>query len=84
MLRNLLFRFPQRSAAVARERTSSMLYMDRLDCPPETMKYLRHDMRKVIERYLNTENADISIRMDIKRELKQGVKNVKTIQIERL
>ena len=48
------------------------------------MKYLKRDMKKVIEKYLNTENADISIRMDIKREIKQGVKDVKTIQIERL
>lgn len=83
-MRRFLFHLPQRSAAVARERTASMLYMDRLDCPPDTMRYLQQDMKKVIEKYLNTENADISIRMDIKRELKQGVKNVKTIQIERL
>ena len=83
-MKNPLFHFPQKSAAVARERTSFVLSMDRLDCPPDTVKYLRRDMRKVIERYLNIENADVSIRMEIKRELKQGVNNVKSIQIERL
>lgn len=50
----------------------------------DTVKYLKRDIRKVIEKYLNIENADVSIRMDIKREVKQGVKDVKTIQIERL
>ena len=58
--------------------------MDRLDCPADTMKYLKRDMKRVIEKYLNIENADVFIRMDIKREVKQGVKDVKTIQIERL
>lgn len=48
------------------------------------MKYLKRDMKRVIEKYLNIENADVFIRMDIKREVKQGVKDVKTIQIERL
>ena len=52
--------------------------------PEDTVKYLKRDIRKVIEKYLNIENADVSIRMDIKREVKQGVKDVKTIQIERL
>lgn len=79
-----LLGLPPRSAAVARERMTTMLYMDRLDCTPDTMKLLQRDMKRVIEKYLNTEKADISIRMDIKREYKQGVKNVKTIQIERL
>ena len=50
----------------------------------DTVKYLKRDIRKVIEKYLNIENADVSIRMDIKREVRQGVKDVKTIQIERL
>lgn len=84
MVGRFLFFFPTRSAAIARQRVSSMLYMDRLDCPEDTLQHLQHDIRKVIEKYLNIEKADISIRMDIKRESKQGVKNVKTIQIERL
>ena len=83
-MKRFLLWFPQKSAVLARERTAAVLYMDRLDCPADTMKYLKRDMKKVIEKYLNTENADISIRMDIKREIKQGVKDVKTIQIERL
>ena len=83
-MKRFFFWFPQKSAVLARERTASILYMDRLDCPADTMNYLKRDMKKVIEKYLNTENADISIRMDIKREIKQGVKDVKTIQIERL
>ena len=83
MIRFLLW-FPQKSAVLARERTAAVLYMDRLDCPADTMKYLKRDMKRVIEKYLNIENADVFIRMDIKREVKQGVKDVKTIQIERL
>ena len=83
MKRYLLW-FPQKSAVLARERTAAVLYMDRLDCPADTMKYLKRDMKRVIEKYLNIENADVFIRMDIKREVKQGVKDVKTIQIERL
>lgn len=79
-----LFGLPGRSARVARERTVSMLYADRLDCPADTLQLLQRDMKKVIEKYLNIEKADISIRMDIKRECRQGVKHVKTIQIKRL
>jgi len=83
-LKRFLLWFPQKSAVLARERTAAVLYMDRLDCPADTMKYLKRDMKRVIEKYLNIENADVFIRMDIKREVKQGVKDVKTIQIERL
>ena len=83
-MQRFLFCFPQRSAVLARQRMDSILYMDRLDWPEDTVKYLKRDIRKVIEKYLNIENADVSIRMDIKREVKQGVKDVKTIQIERL
>lgn len=83
-MKRFLLWFPQKSAVLARERTAAVLYMDRLDCPADTMKYLKRDMKRVIEKYLNIENADVFIRMDIKREVKQGVKNVKTIQIERL
>ena len=80
-MKRFLLWFPQKSAVLARERTAAVLYMDRLDCPADTMKC---DMKRVIEKYLNIENADVFIRMDIKREVKQGVKDVKTIQIERL
>lgn len=83
-MKRFLFCIPVKSAAVARERVTSMLYMDRLDCPPDTMKHLQKDMKKVIEKYLDIEKADVSVRMEIKREQKQGVKNVKTIQIKRL
>ncbi len=83
-MKRFLLWFPQKSAVLARERTAAILYMDRLDCPADTMKYLKRDMKRVIEKYLNIENADVFIRMDIKREVKQGVKDVKTIQIERL
>ena len=83
-MKRFLFCFPQRSAVLARQRMASILYMDRLDCQEDTVKYLKRDIRKVIEKYLNIENADVSIRMDIKREVRQGVKDVKTIQIERL
>ena len=72
-MKRFLFCFPQRSAVLARQRMASILYMDRLDCPEDTVKYLKRDIRKVIEKYL-----------DIKREVRQGVKDVKTIQIERL
>ena len=83
-MKRFLLWFPQKSAVLARERTAAVLYMDRLDCPADTMKYLKRDMKRVIEKYLNIENADVFIRMDIKREVKQGDKDVKTIQIERL
>ncbi len=83
-MKRFLLWFPQKSAVLARERTAAVLYMDRLDCPADTMKYLKRDMKRVIEKYLNIENADVFIRMDIKKEVKQGVKDVKTIQIERL
>ena len=83
-MKRFLFCFPQRSAVLARQRMASFLYMDRLDCPDDSVKYLRRVIRKVIEKLLYIENADVSIRMDIKREVRQGVKDVKTIQIERL
>ena len=69
-MKRFLFCFPQRSAVLARQRMASILYMDRLDCPEDTVKYLKRDIRKVIEKYLNIENADVSIRMDIKKRSK--------------
>lgn len=57
-MKRFLFCFPQRSAVLARQRMASILYMDRLDCPEDTVKYLKRDIRKVIrKRYLNIENA---------------------------
>lgn len=61
---------------------ASILYMDRLDCPEDTVKYLKRDIRKVIEKYLNIENADVSIRMDIKREVKQGLKMLRQYKLK--
>lgn len=58
--------------------------MDRLDCPEDTVKYLKRDIRKVIEKYLNIENADVSIRIGYQKRSKARGKDVKTIQIERL
>ena len=56
--------------------------MDRLDCPEDTVKYLKRDIRKVIEKYLNIENADVSIRMDIKREVRQGLKMLRQYKLK--
>ena len=83
-MKRFLFCFPQRSAVLARQRMASILYMDRLDCPEDTVKYLKRDIRKVIEKYQDIEDADVNMRSDIKIEVRQGVKDVKTIQIERL
>ena len=82
-MKRFLFCFPQRSAVLARQRMASILYMDRLDCPEDTVKYLKRDIRKVIEKYLNIENADVSIKGNVCTLSFCNRKNIQLIHTDR-
>ena len=62
------------SRAIAKERLETMLFADRLNCSPEMVDQMKHDMAAVMEKY----------QLDIAAHIRQGGKHVKTIQIKGL
>ena len=71
-----------RSGAVARARAELMIASDRLDCSQEELQQMRKEIVNILSRYLNLDSDRFEVRMDIVYEIKQGVQDVKTIQIK--
>ncbi|MDO5422812.1 MAG: cell division topological specificity factor MinE [Eubacteriales bacterium] len=74
----------QTSGSIARDRLETVLMADRLNCSPETVEQMKHDIYAVMEKYLACDQFDISIHLDIAARVEQGGKHVKTIQIKGL
>ena len=55
---------------------------DRLDCSQEELRQMRKEIVNILSRYLNLDSDRFEVRMDIVYEIKQGVQDVKTIQIK--
>ncbi len=72
------------SRAIAKERLETMLFADRLNCSPEMVDQMKHDMAAVMEKYLDSGQTDLTIQLDIAAHIRQGGKHVKTIQIKGL
>jgi len=73
------------SSGVARDRLKVVLLSDRMNCSPEIVKLIKRDIVRVLGKYLEIDNTlNVEVRLDITREIEQGVKNVKTIQIKGL
>ena len=71
-----------RSGAVARARAELTISSDRLDCSQEELRQMRKEIVNILSRYLNLDSDRFEVRMDIVYEIKQGVQDVKTIQIK--
>ena len=71
-----------RSGAVARARAELTIASDRLDCSQEELRQIRKEIVNILSRYLNLDSDRFEVRMDIVYEIKQGVQDVKTIQIK--
>ena len=71
-----------RSGAVARARAELTIDSDRLDCSQEELRQMRKEIVNILSRYLNLDSDRFEVRMDIVYEIKQGVQDVKTIQIK--
>ena len=71
-----------RSGAVAWARAELTIASDRLDCSQEELRQMRKEIVNILSRYLNLDSDRFEVRMDIVYEIKQGVQDVKTIQIK--
>ncbi|MDO4522874.1 MAG: cell division topological specificity factor MinE [Eubacteriales bacterium] len=72
------------SGEVARDRLELLLLAEKMKSSPELMLQMKREIQRVLEKYLNLEHTEISIQMDIRGEIKQGMEHVKTIQIKGL
>lgn len=78
------FRHRENSCKVAKERLSTLVLSDRLNCTPEMVELMKQDILSVMEKYLEIDRARITIHLEITTNEEQGVKNAKTIQIKGL
>lgn len=80
------FRFGPRdnSRKVAKERLSTVVLADRLNCTPEMVEMMKHDILHVMEKYLEIDRTRMTIHLEIITNEEQGVKHAKTIQIKGL
>ncbi len=76
--------FHKNSGNIARERLKGVVLADRFDCTPETAQKIQKDISEVLMKYLELDHVTIKIQLELSREVGQGVKHVKTIQIKRL
>lgn len=76
--------FNKSSGVIARDRLKTVVLSDRLNCSPEITMQIKRDIKHVLSKYLELENADIKIHLDITTDVGQGVRNAKTIQIKGL
>lgn len=77
--------FHKNSSGIARDRLKVVLLSDRMNCSPEKIRLIKRDIVRVLGKYLEIDDTlSVEIRLDITRQIEQGVKNVKTIQIKGL
>ena len=51
-------------------------------CSQEELRQMRKEIVNILSKYLNLDSDRFEVRMDIVYEIKQGVQDVKTIQIK--
>ena len=78
------FRSRVNSCKVAKERLSTVVLSDRLNCTPEMVDMMKHDILHVMEKYLEIDRTRMTIHLEILTNEEQGVKHAKTIQIKGL
>lgn len=72
------------SGGIARDRLKVVLLSDHMNCTPEVIDLMRQDMLRVLRKHLEIDAAEVNIQIEISKRTKQGVKDVKTIQIKGL
>lgn len=70
------------SREIAKARAELTVASDRLGCHQEELGQLRREILDTLSKYLNPDLDIFEIRMDFVYERKQGVQDVKTIQIK--
>ncbi len=70
------------SGEVARVRAKLTVASDRLGCGQGELQQMQKELMAVLAKYMNLGGDGLEIRMDIVRRIKQGVQDVKTIQIK--
>jgi len=78
------FGLRENSCRVAKERLSTVVLSDRLNCTPEMVELMKQDILRVMEKYLEIDRSRMTIHLEILTNEKQGVKHAKTIQIKGL
>lgn len=78
------FRQRENSRKVAKERLSTVVLADRLNCTPEMVEMMKHDILHVMEKYLEIDRTRMTVHLEIITNEEQGVKHAKTIQIKGL
>lgn len=77
--------FHKNSSGIARDRLKVVLLSDRMNCSPQKIRLIKRDIVRVLGKYLEIDDTlNVEVRLDITREIEQGVKDVKTIQIKGL
>lgn len=75
-------RSPYTSGGIAKARTSLTIATDRLSCNQEEFQQMQKELQEVLSKYLNLENENYEIQLEIVYRTKRGVQDVKTIQIK--
>jgi cell division topological specificity factor MinE len=70
------------SGGIAKARTSLTIAADRLSCNQEEFQQMRRELKDVLLKYLDLENNNYEIQLEIVYRTKRGVQDVKTIQIK--
>ena len=83
-VRRISFRAGGNSCKIAKERLSTVVLSDRLNCTPEMVDMMKRDILKVMEKYLEMDSSRMTIHLEIRTGKEQGVKHAKTIQIKGL
>ena len=72
------------SCRVAKDRLSTVVLSDRLNCTPEMVELMKQEILSVMEKYLEIDRTRMTIHLEITTKEEQGVKHAKTIQIKGL
>ena len=70
------------SGRIAEARAASLIATDRLSCSPEQLKQMRREILEVLSKYMVTDDKEFEIRMELIHKTRQGVQDVKTVQIK--
>ena len=72
------------SCRVAKDRLSTVVLSDRLNCTPEMVELMKQEILSVMEKYLEIDRTRMTIHLEITTKEEQGVKHAKTIQTKGL
>ncbi|MFR8548647.1 MAG: cell division topological specificity factor MinE [Lachnospiraceae bacterium] len=70
------------SGKIAKARAKLLVASDRLSCNQDEFCQMKKEVLEILSKYLNLEKDVFEIRMDIVCTARQGVQDVKTIQIK--